>query len=111
MADDITHEEYIERSRVLKAKVEGGGPPPTYSEAVLVKAARLLRELGDLWLKASPEERHELAQTLFSEVRVRDDAVVSVKLARDEYLPLMASATAGAQVVLARPEGFEPPTI
>jgi len=102
-ADDITREEYFERSRALKATLEGGGPPPTYSEAVLVKAARLLTELGDLWLKASPEERHELAQTLFSEVRVRDDAVVSVKLARDEYLPLMASATARGQVGVARP--------
>jgi len=40
-------------------------------------------------------------------------ALVSVKLARDEYLPLIASATARDQVGVARPEGFEhaPPTI
>jgi hypothetical protein len=31
--------------------------------------------------------------------------IVSVSLARDEYLPLMASAE--AQVWMARPEGFE----
>ena len=108
---DITREEYVGRSRALKAALREGAVQPTYSEAVLVKAARLLADLADLWRKATQEERHQLAQNLFAEVRVRDSTVVSVRLAHDEYLPLIASATARGQVGVARPEGFEPPTL
>ena len=70
-AADITREEYVGRSRALKASLEGGRPQPTYSEAVLVRAARLLAELGDLWKGATPQERQEIAGNLFAEVRVR----------------------------------------
>jgi hypothetical protein len=104
---DIAREEYVVRSRALKASLDDGKPQPTYSEAVLAKAARLLADLGDLWSKATPEERHEIAQNLFREVRVRDDRVVAATLAHDDYLPLIASATARTQVSVARPEGFE----
>ena len=81
------------------------------SEAVLVRAARLLGELGELWAYATPEERAEIAQNLFAEVRVRDQSIVSAKLANDEYLLLAASAEAHRQVGMARPEGLEPPTL
>jgi DNA invertase Pin-like site-specific DNA recombinase len=108
---DITREEYVGRKRALMAALNGGLPQPTYSEAILVRAARLLADLGDLWAKATPVERAEIAAGLFTEVRVRDDRVVGAKLAREEYLQLIASATARAQVGVARPEGFEPPTV
>jgi len=72
---------------------------------VLVRAARLLAELGDLWKGATPQERQEIAGNLFAEVRVRDDRIVSSRLARNEYLLLVASATARDQVGVARPEG------
>ncbi len=108
---DITREEYIGRKRALVASLQGGLPQPTYGEAVLVRAARLLAELGDLWAKATPTERAEIAGSLFAEVRVRDDRVVGARLARPEYLALVASAEAHAQVGVARPEGFEPPTV
>ena len=104
---DITREEYVGRKRALLASMQGGLPRPTYSEAVLVRAARLLAELGTLWARATPEERAELAATLFAEVRVRDDRVVGARLARDEYIPLVASAVARGQVGVARPEGSE----
>jgi prevent-host-death family protein len=42
---------------------------------------------------------------------VRDERIVAAKLAREEYLLLIASAVARAQVGVARPEGFEPPTL
>ena len=74
---------------------------------MLVRAARLLAELGDLWKGATPQERQEIAGNLFAEVRVRDDRIVSSRLARNEYLLLVASATARDQVGVARPEGFE----
>ena len=80
-------------------------PPPTYSEAVPLKAARLLTDLADFWTKATPEERREIAQNLFREVRVRDDRIIAATLAHDDHLLLIASATARDQVVMARPEG------
>jgi hypothetical protein len=41
-------------------------------------------------------------------LQVRHVAIVSAKLACDEYPPLIAAAE--ARVWMARPEGFEPPT-
>jgi len=108
---DITREEYIGRKRALMASLNGGLPQPTYSEAVLVRAARLLADLGDLWAKATPTERAEIVAGLFAEIRVRDDSIVAATPAHDEYLLLIASATARGQVGGARPEGFEPPTV
>lgn len=87
-----------------------GRPQPTCSEAVLVKAARLLHDLADLWRQATPEQRAELAATLFSEVRVRDKAIAGATLAQPEYLPLVASATWRNAAGEAPPDGLEPPT-
>ena len=107
---DITREEYVGRKRALMASVNAGLAQPTYSEAVLVRAARLLADLGDLWAKATAAERAEIATSLFSEVRVRDDAIVRARLAHTDYLPLIASATAHSTVGVACPRGLEPPT-
>jgi hypothetical protein len=58
-------------------------------------------------------ERSEIAQELLAEVRVRDKAIVSVKLAREEYLPLVAVATARDDVGGVPPDGHAgaPPTV
>jgi DNA invertase Pin-like site-specific DNA recombinase len=45
---DISREEYVGRKRSLQESLANGRPQPLYSEAVLVKAARLLRDLGEL---------------------------------------------------------------
>ena len=108
---DITRDEYVGRKRALTATLNGGSAQPTYSEAVLVRAARLLNELGGLWSKATASERAELAGSLFAEVKVRDDEIVKARLAHPDYLPLIASAMARSLVSVARPEGFEPPTL
>jgi hypothetical protein len=107
---DITREEYVGRKRALMASLDVGRPQPTYDEAVLVRAARLLADLADLWRRATPEQRAELAQTLFAEVRVRDKAIVGATLAQPEMLPLVASATWRNAAGGAPPDGFEPPT-
>jgi hypothetical protein len=104
---DITREEYVGRKRALIASLNAGLPQPTYSEAVLVRAARLLSDLGDLWAKATPTERAEIVAGLFAEVRVRDDSIVAATPARDEYRLLIASAASRDQVSVARPEGSE----
>ena len=59
------------------------------------------------WPRYAVVTRAEIAAGLFAEVRVHDDRIVSATLARDEYLPLIASATARGQVGVARPEGSE----
>lgn len=108
---EIPREEYVGRRRALEASLEDGTPQPTYSEAVLVEAARLLGRLGELWRRATAEERQEIASSLFASVRVRDKRIVEATLARDEYIPLLASAEAHAtRVAVAPPDGFEPPT-
>jgi hypothetical protein len=104
----VTREEYVGRKRNLEASLVNAPDQPSYAEAVLVRAARLLNDLGDLWARATADERTEIAQNLFAGIRVRGGEIVSATLARDEYLPLIASAE--ARVWMARPEGFEPPT-
>jgi hypothetical protein len=103
---DISRVEYVARKRELEAALEGGRPQPMYSERVLADAARLLSDLGRLWSKATPSQRGEIAQGLFSEIDVFDDRIVRARLARPEYLPLIASATLRARTSVARPEGF-----
>ncbi|MEJ7747850.1 MAG: recombinase family protein [Candidatus Limnocylindrales bacterium] len=100
----ISREEYVGRKRELEASLNTGTGQPTYAEAVLVKAARLLNDLGELWAKATSTERTEIAQSLFASMRVRDDQIVHVRLARDEYRPLVASSE--ARVGVARPTGI-----
>jgi len=92
----------------LEASLDTGAEQSSYGEAILVQAARLLNDLGDPSARATDDERTEIAQNLFSGLWVRGGEIVVAKLARDEYLPLIASAE--ARVWMARPEGFEPPT-
>jgi hypothetical protein len=44
--------------------------------------------------EATPEERAAIAGTLFTEVRIRDHAIVGATPANPAYLPLIASMTA-----------------
>jgi len=74
------------------------------------ETARLLEDLADLWRRATAEQRAELAQTLFAEVRVRDKAIVGATLAQPEMLPLVASATWRNAAGGAPPDGSRPPT-
>lgn len=98
-------------SALTSRAVHGGLPQPTYREAVLVRAARLLADLGDLWTRATPTERAEIVAGLLGEVRVRDGSTVAATRAREEYRLLLASVAARGPVGVARPAGFEPATI
>ena len=108
---DLTREEYVVKTRALRASLEVGRPQPVYPTDTLERAARLLDDLADLWRKATPKEREELANTLFTEVRIRDQAIVGATPANPAYLPLIALMTArNDEVGMAPPDGFEPPT-
>lgn len=80
---------------------------PTSTSGTTRYSRRHTRERSSHGANAD-DERTEIAQNLFSSMRVRDGDIISARLAREEYLPLVASAE--ARVWMARPEGFEPPT-
>lgn len=67
--EDITRQEYVGRKRELEASLQGGPEQPSFAEAVLVRAARLLNDLGQLWARATDDERTEIARNLFVSVR------------------------------------------
>ncbi len=77
MLGDLGREEYVGRKRALELSLDASSTAPTYSEVVLVQAARLLRDLGKPWSRAIPEEWTEIPQTLFASMRVGDNEVVS----------------------------------
>jgi hypothetical protein len=47
---DISRVEIVGCKRELEASLESGPDQPSYAEAILVQAARLLNDLGELWL-------------------------------------------------------------
>ncbi len=109
----IALEVYVGKRRALETELTGAPITAIAHVSVLERAKRLLDDLGELWGKATPTERSEICQTMFSSVRVRDQVIVEAKLARpDDYLPLLASSAAHARasVGLAPPDGLEPPT-
>jgi hypothetical protein len=96
------------KPRALEARLAGGLPTPIYADGAVAEAARILDDLRGLWANATPAERGEIIRNLFSEVRVRDDEITESVLAREEYLPLVASAYARSRMGVAGEEGFEP---
>jgi DNA invertase Pin-like site-specific DNA recombinase len=104
----VEREEYVAKRRALETELTGAPITSIAPVSVLEQAKRLLDDLGRLWGKATATERSEICQTMFASVRVRDQAIVEAYLARpDDYLPLLASSAARAQmsVGLAPPDG------
>lgn len=101
-------EEYIARRRVLETELTGAPVTSIAPVSVLEQAKRLLDDLADLWARANAQERSDICQTMFAEVRVRDQAIVGAALARPEYLPLIASSEASSRlaVSVAPPDGL-----
>ena len=109
----VEREAYVAKRRALETELTGAPITSIAHVSVLEQAKRLLDDLGQLWGKATATERSEICQTMFASVRVRDQAIVEATLARpDDYLPLLASSAAHAQMTvgLAPPDGLEPPT-
>ncbi len=106
---DMTPEEYTVRTRSLKAQLNEDVPVGGMSAETLSRAAARFDDLARLWLAATAEERADIAQALFEEVRVRDRSIVSVRLADETLLPVVARYVA-ATTTGAPPDGLEPPT-
>jgi redox-sensitive bicupin YhaK (pirin superfamily) len=74
------------------------------------RAVEWLRVLGETWVSADiPEARADLLHAIYERITVVGRSVVSVRLTQAAYKHGLALALPDA--VMARPEGFEPPTL
>lgn len=105
---ELSHEEYLSRTRALRAQLDADIPEGTITAEGLARAAERFDDLARLWVAATPGERASIAQALFEEVRVRDGRVVSVRLADPTFAHRFAAYSAAADEV--PPDGLEPPT-
>lgn len=105
VAGHLEREAYIAQRRTLETELNGAAVTSIAPLTVLERAKALLEDLAMLWQEATPTERGEICQSMFSSVRVRDQDIVSAELANPDYLPLVASAAAAKLVGLAPPDG------
>ena len=71
---------------------------------------RTLRVLADTWVNADvPEARADLLHAIYDRIVVAGRSIVAARLTPAAYSNGLALTL--PQVVLARPEGFEPPTL
>ena len=69
-----------------------------------------MRVLADTWVKADvPEAKAELLHAIYDRIVVVGRSIVAARLTPAAYSNGLALAL--PQVVMARPEGFEPPTL
>ena len=68
------------------------------------------RVLADTWVNADvPEARADLLHAIYNRIVVAGRSIVAARLTPAAYSNGLALAL--PQVVMARPEGFEPPTV
>jgi hypothetical protein len=74
------------------------------------RAVEWLRVLADAWVNADvPEARADLLHAIYDRIIVKGRSIVAARLTPAAYSNGLALAL--PQVVMARPEGFEPPTL
>ena len=74
------------------------------------RAVSWLRVLADTWVNADvPEAKADLVHAIYDRIVVAGRSIVAARLTPAAYSNGLALAL--PQVVVARPEGFEPPTI
>jgi hypothetical protein len=74
------------------------------------RAVQWLRVLADTWVNADvPEAKADLLHAIYDRVVVKGRMIVAARLTPAAYANGLALAL--PQVVMARPEGFEPPTL
>ena len=107
--DEISDEAYLARKRQLRAALAGmeqqsdGGLPAQ-------RAVEWLRAFAESWRDADvPEAKADLVHAIYEKVVVAGREFVSARLTPAAYQHGLALAL--PEAVMARPEGFEPPTI
>jgi DNA invertase Pin-like site-specific DNA recombinase len=108
VAQRIDDSGYLERLGHLRVDLATVDATPR-SDLPAKRAVEWLRVLADTWVKADvPEARADLLHAIYDRIVVVGSSIVSARLTPAAYSNGLALAL--PQVVMARPEGFEPPT-
>ena len=109
VAERIDDSGYLERLghfRVDLATVDATSRGDLHAK----RAVEWLRVLADTWVNADvPEARADLLHAIYERIVVVGRTIVGARLTPAAYSNGLALAL--PQVVMARPEGFEPPTV
>ncbi len=109
VAQRIDDSSYLERLRQLRVDLAAVDATPR-GDLPAKRAVEWLRVLADTWVKADvPEARADLLHAIYDRIVVVGRSIISARLTPAAYSNGLALAL--PQVVMARPEGFEPPTI
>jgi hypothetical protein len=104
--DDSAYLERLGRLRVDLATVDATPRGDLHAR----RAVEWLRVLADAWVNADvPEARADLLHAIYDRIIVKGRSIVAARLTPAAYSNGLALAL--PQVVMARPEGFEPPTL
>ena len=108
LAERIDDSGYLERLGQLRSDLANVDATPR-GDLPAKRAVEWLRVLADTWVKADvPEARADLLHAIYDRIVVVGRSIVSARLTPAAYSNGLALAL--PQVVMARPEGFEPPT-
>ncbi len=106
--DEISDEAYLTRKRQLRGELEGM-VQPTERKISAGQTVEWLRVFAESWRHADvPEAKADLVHAVYEKVVVAGRNFVSARLTPAAYQHGLALAL--PEAVMARPEGFEPPT-
>ena len=107
----VTTEAYLTEHERLTALIDAIRPVTGTSPVVEPDIAiAWLRDTKEMWKEMDEEGRRELVAALYERITVTSDGIVSVELTPEAQRHGAALALPET-VALARPEGFEPPTL
>jgi hypothetical protein len=107
--DQISDETYLERKRQLRAEIEQVERRADRAMPAS-RVVEWLRVFAESWRNADvPEARADLLHAIYERIVVAGPRIVSVRLTPAAYSHGLALAL--PEAVMARPEGFEPPTL
>jgi hypothetical protein len=108
LAERIDDSGYLERLGQFRLDLANVDATPR-GDLPAKRAVEWLRVLADTWVEADvPEARADLLHAIYDRIIVVGSSIVSARLTPAAYSNGLALAL--PQVVMARPEGFEPPT-
>ena len=109
VAQRIDDSAYLERLRQFRVDLATLDAIPR-GDLTAKRAVQWLRVLADTLVNADvPEARADLLHAIYERIVVAGRTIVAARLTPAAYSNGMALAL--PQVVMARPEGFEPPTL
>jgi DNA invertase Pin-like site-specific DNA recombinase len=109
VAERIDDSAYLERLGHLRVDLATLDAIP-HGDLAAQRAVQWLRVLADTWVNADVREaKADLLHAIYERILVKGRTIVAARLTPAAYSNGLALAL--PQVVMARPEGFEPPTV